>query len=294
MILISNLILSVEDGSTIASTEIYGADKKTYINIGSGNVFKLSWTTPTLTNDTVDRYSLVIKRHDTTLNVYYDILNKNVGLVNEFYVDASLLPAIPLQYMLSIYLVAYNKSGSIVTSNVVNPYISKGSGTYVKVEDRERYKQPIMKRAIALAKTVLAGTLADSEGRILEDIEDKTLFAADASTVNTEAILTDLEGKTLMDIEDKALLVIGTSTVSTGTTLTDSTNRVLKDIEGNTLFAEATRILESPDGWTVMQESYTKDANTDEWRVNDIKYEVLVDQDGAIIVDSANEPIYIL
>ena len=60
MILISNLILSVLEGSTIASTEIYGTDKKTYVNIGSGNVFNLLWTPPTLTNDTIDHYNLLI------------------------------------------------------------------------------------------------------------------------------------------------------------------------------------------------------------------------------------------
>lgn len=152
MILISNLILYIEDGSTVASTEIYGADKKTYINIGSGNVFKLHWETPTLANEIVDHYSLVIKRHDTTLNVYYDIYNKNIGLINNFYVDSSILPTLPEQYMLSIYVVAYYKSGNVITSNVVNPYVSKGSGTYIRVKE-ENYEQPIMKRALAFTRT---------------------------------------------------------------------------------------------------------------------------------------------
>ena len=256
MILISNLILSVEDGSTIASTEIYGADKKTYINIGSGNVFKLSWTTPTLTNDMVDRYSLIIKRHDTTLNVYYDIFNKNIGLVNEFYVDSSLLPTVPLQYMLSIYVVAYGKLGSVVTSNVVNPYISKGSGTYVKVTEG---LQPIMKRALAFAKIALMS----DEGETLTDAEGKVLFTEDAPILKTEFVLAD------------------------------SNSEVLLDHEGRTLLATATKVLESTNGWTVVQEGYTK-ATDGTWRTNDIKYEVLVDQSGAIITDSSNEPIYIL
>ena len=171
MILISNLILEVLEGSTITSTEIYGTDKKTYINIGSGNVFKLMWETPTLTNDAVDHYGLIIKRHDTAINAYYDIFDKNIGLVNEFYVDSPLLPTVPEQYMLSIYLVAYGKHGSVITSNVVNPYVSKGSGGYVKVE--EVYNQPIMKRALALTKGVPVfidienNTLVDAEGNVL-------------------------------------------------------------------------------------------------------------------------------
>ena len=160
MILISNLILSILDGSTIASTEIYGANKKTYINIGSGNVFKLTWkteleTNPVFTNDIVDHYNLVIKRFDPTLSVYYDIFDKNVGLINEFYVNSEMLPSIPLQYILSIYVVAYGKLGNVLTSNVTNSYVCKGSGAYVKVQP-EGYTQPIMKRALAFAKTAQA------------------------------------------------------------------------------------------------------------------------------------------
>lgn len=164
MILISNFVLTVSDGSTIASTEIYGSDKKTYVNTGSGNIFKLAWTAI----EEADQYRIVIKRHDTVLNVYYDILDKAVGLVNEFYVDSSLLPALPLQYMLSIYVVAYGKQENIITtSNIVNPYVSKGTGTYVKVTP-EGYKQPIMKRAIAFVKalvpTILPAFALDENG----------------------------------------------------------------------------------------------------------------------------------
>lgn len=166
MIFISNLTLLIEDGSTIASTEIYGTDKKTYINIGSGDVFKLHWETPTLTNDTdtVDHYSLVIRRYNATANTYHDILNKNIGLVNEFYVDSSILPTTIDQYTLSIYLVAHSKLGSVVTSNTISPYISKGSGTYVQVQPAG-YAVPIMKRAVAF---VNAPASADTFARIID------------------------------------------------------------------------------------------------------------------------------
>ena len=237
MILISNLILSIKDGSTISSTEIYGADKKTYFNIGSGNVFKLYWETPTLTNDAVDHYSLVIKRHDITLNVYYDIFDKNIGLVTEFCVDSVILPTVPEQYKLSIYLVAYGKLGSVITSNVLTPYVSKGSGIYVKVEDG--YAQPIMKRAIAFENIP---TPADSAA-------------------------------TLANTDGYAIPIL--------------------DNDGNQVSLEATRLLSSID-WSTMRESYTK-ASDGTWRTNDIKYEILVDfNNGEIITDKNNEPIYVL
>jgi hypothetical protein len=176
VVLISNLTLSIEDGSTIASTDIYTAGK-TYINIGSGNVFKLTWNA---LNDTVDHYNLVIKRHDTVLNVYYDIYDKNVGLVNKFYVDSSLLPIIPEQYKLSVYIVAHNKNGSVITSNVITPYICKGSGTYVKVKEKD-YNESIMKRALAFAKVDAS---SDTTARIIDqDGNEVSLLAGDGSQV---------------------------------------------------------------------------------------------------------------
>jgi GTP pyrophosphokinase len=42
-----------------------------------------------------------------------------------------MLPSAPEQYMLSIYVVAHGTYGSIATSNVISPYVSKGSGIVV-------------------------------------------------------------------------------------------------------------------------------------------------------------------
>ena len=237
MILISNLVLNISDGSTLASTDIYGADKKTYINIGSGNVFRLHWDTPTLANDdTVDYYKLVIKRQDTTLNVYYDIFDKNIGLVNEFYVDSALLPTVPLQYKATVYIIAYGKQGSIVSSNVVTPYISKGTGAYIKATPTG-YNQSIMKRAIAFVNAPTSSTLPAA-------------------------------------------------------TLLDSTGNELVSKDGNKLAADATRVLASST-WNIALTGYTKNSEG-EWLANDIKHEVLVDQAGDIITDSANKQIYVL
>jgi len=357
VILISNLTLSILEGSTIASTDIYGV--KTYVNIGSGNVFNLSWTTP---DELVDHYELVIKQHDTTLNEYFDIFNKNIGIVDSFFVNSDILPTVPRQYILSIYVVAYGKSGSVITSNVVNPHVSKGCGTYVKVT--EGYAQPIMKRALAFAKVVqtfqpsqiaqnvlkdsdgkvlkdsqgrvlyttgssptIESTLLDLKGRVLKDANDKVLLTT-GSSVKTETTLLDLENRLLKDVQDRALLATEHSSSSAETELKlldsnsrvlkdsldrtlysteassstanqvlllDSEGRELKDSDGKTLFAKtaATTVLESTTGWCLMQESYTKDTNGN-WHVNDIRYEVLVDQDGYIITDENNDPIYIL
>jgi hypothetical protein len=175
VILISTLILtSSDDRSAVPSTEIYGEDKKTYINTGSGNVFKLEWElAPAWPNDSIDHFTLIIKRYDPTLNTYYNILSENIGLVYSFFVKSSMLPSAPEQYMLSIYVVAHGVYGSVATSNVISPYVSKGSGTYINIED-ERYKQSIMKRSIAF---VNAPTPVEPEAELI-DITGRNLFAA--------------------------------------------------------------------------------------------------------------------
>ncbi len=237
MILISNIFLEVLEGSTIASTEIYGADKKTYVNIGSGNVFNLKWNIPTLTNDTIDHYNLVIKRYDPTLNVYYNIFDKNIGLVNKFYVDSDMLPAAPEQYMLHIYVVAHDKNNGVVTSNVVTLYVCKGSGTYIKTKVGST---EYMKRALGFVNapttSEVVATLLDSTGRELQ----------------------------------------------------------ILDSNGNPvpLEVEATRLLSS-NTWNIVQEGHVKDADGN-WPNNDIKYEVLLDENDEIITDSSNEPIFVL
>lgn len=199
---ISNLTLYIKDGSTTSSTEIYGTDKKTYFNIGSGNVFKLYWNTPTLTNDSVDYYKLTIKRHDITLNVYYDIFDKNIGLVNEFCVDSIMLPTVPEQYKLSIYLVAYGKLGNAITSNVITPYVSKGSGIYVKVEDG--YAQPIMKRAIAFES---GPTPVDATAVVVNEAgHEVTILDADGNSVRLDAtrLLSSSDWRTAQESYTKA------------------------------------------------------------------------------------------
>lgn len=172
MILISNLVLEVLNGSTIPSTESYGADKKTYVNIGSGNVFNLKWNTPMLTNNTVDHYELVIKRYDPTVNVYYSIFDKNIGLVNYFSVNSELLPSAPEQYLLHVYIVAYSKQGVVVTSNIVTPYICKGSGTYVKMP--AGYMQRALSFVNAPTTAKVAATLRDITGRELQILDDNS------------------------------------------------------------------------------------------------------------------------
>lgn len=250
MIIISNLILEVHDGNTIASTEVYGVDKKTYINIESGNVFYLTWELDSIPNDSVDHFNVVIKRYDPTLNVFYDILYKNVGYTHAFYVNADILPKAPLQYILSIYIVAYGKYGSVITSNIETPYVCKGSGTYVKVEYDD---YSIMKRALAFAKTLNLDTV----------------------TLTSEMILKDIQELTLYDIDEKVLTTSDITIKEFEASLSDQKGRAIQDATGNDLFAVASKLLYSVNGWDIIQDSYTKDDDGN-WQKNDIEFEMLI------------------
>lgn len=216
----SSIILEVLDGSTIASTEIYGVSRKAYINIGTGTVFSLNWNAPILTDDVIDYYNLIIKRYYPELNIYYDILNKNIGLVNEFSVDSALLPALPEQYMLAIYVVAHGKFGGVTTSNTVNPYVCKGSGTFVKVEE-PTFTQPIMKRAAAFTKapipaevTVSIATtdgtklpILDSEGNQAQVEANRLLESSDWQVISEGYVKTPDNTWQANDIAYEVLMI---------------------------------------------------------------------------------------
>jgi hypothetical protein len=253
VILISNIVLEVLDGSTVPSTDIYGADKKAYINIGSGNVFNLKWTTTLTGADTVNYYTLVIKRFDPTLNVYYDIFDKNIGLVNKFYVNSDILPIAPEQYLLHIYVVAYGKAGSVITSNVVSPYVCKGSGTYVKVQP-ENYSQSVMKRAVTFVNATQTAVAAATN----EQIEAVLLDS------NNTALITS-DDKTLAAIIPKDIVIIKNSS---------SEEVSILDKSGNPVQLLVTKLLASAN-WQLASESSVKGTDGT-WHTTNIKYEALV------------------
>lgn len=170
----SNFSITISDGGTVPSIDYL--TNKTYVNIGSGNVFKISWTTPTATNNAVDNYKLYILKYDTTSASYKSFYSTNIGNVNEFYAKADLFNSITQGFVkLQVYIEVISKYGSAYNciSNIASINVGKGCGTYVRVS--EGYKQPIMKRAIAFAKLnykILAaedGTpFTDTDGKLIQ------------------------------------------------------------------------------------------------------------------------------
>ena len=177
----SSVVLQVQDGNTVPSTDIL--DFRTYIDIGSGTVAKLFWDTPTSVGNKVAYYKLSIRRYDPDTGLYYPIFDNIVNNVNKFYITSSMLSNIDLsQYQLSIYLTACSIYGEPYdgVSNTIMLHVSKGCGLYVK--DTTAYPQPVMKRAIALTLVPEQGdiavykALADSSGNLLTDANDRQLY----------------------------------------------------------------------------------------------------------------------
>jgi hypothetical protein len=180
----TTFILSATDGNTVPSTAILGY--KTYVDIGSGTILKLFWDAPIAANNKVDYYKLYISATDN-VGKTTTLFNDSIGNVTEYYITSSLLSMLEqTKFKLNIRLTAYSKFGDLYNgdSNTLVLQVSKGCGTYVKVE--EGYAQPIMKRALAFTKLDYF-PLKVSDGLALLDANGEELYVKAARTQDTEA-----------------------------------------------------------------------------------------------------------
>lgn len=233
----SNLTIAISDGGTVPSLDYL--QNKTYVNIGSGNVLKLSWDTPTALNNAVDSYVVHVQRYDPVKASYQYLYKANIGNINEFYLKSAIFSNILQSFSklliyieaVSCYGAAYNGISSVEYVNV-----SKGCGNYTRVLDG--YSQPILKRTLAFTKL-------------------------------NYLRLTDRDGKLLL-ARDGVDLQVKSSPVQMNPTHDTATS-----------------------GWALMQEFYHKDANGN-WQISDIAHEVLTDANGEVVLDTNNNPVYVL
>ena len=232
----SNLSITISDGGTVPSLDYLST--KTYVNIGTGNVLRVSWNTPTAADNAVDSYKITVLNYDSSSGNYKTLYSANIGDVNEFYLRASLLNALPQSFVqLRIYVEAISKYGSAYSgvSAEQSVYVSRGCGTYVKVSTG--YPQPIMKRALAFTKLTgdtgissvqdpvtgwtlmqefhgpgsLDGIVFDSDDLTLVDANGRTLYIAGISWSKSDIsyeVLTDVDGEIITDINDGAVYVL--------------------------------------------------------------------------------------
>ena len=229
----TNLAITLSDGGTVPSVNL---SDKIYVDIGCGNILKISWNTPTAANNAVDNYKVYVQRYDSATSSYKYVYNANVGNVNEFYLTSSLLNSVAQSNIpLRISVEAISKYGASYngTSNVISTNVGRGTAIYTKVEDG--YKQPVLKRAVALAKLNYVALLdVDtnnlSVNRYLVSADDKSLFAKAASTQDTNngwALMKEFYAK---NSSNKWQLNDATYELTTdvnGETITDTSNSLM-------------------------------------------------------------------
>ena len=251
----SNFTITLSDGGTVPS--IGYLSNKTYVNIGSGNVLKVSWNTPTAANNTVDSYKIYILKYDFISASYKSLYTSNIGNVNEFYLKSSLFDSVPQSFVpLHVYVEAISKYGTAYNciSNIEAVDVSKGCGAYTRVKDG--YAQPIMKRTLAFTKldylaltTEDGTTVTGSDGNILytkvssvqDDTTGWTLLQEFYSKGPQKVALRDVDGTALMDSNEKALYALAAA-----------------------------------------------------WEQSDLQYEILLDANGEIVTDLNDDQVYVL
>lgn len=233
----SNLTMTISDGGTVPSVDYLS--NKTYVDIGSGNVLKLSWDTPTALNNAVDSYVVHVRRYDPVKASYQYLYKANIGNINEFYLKSTIFSNILQSFSkLLIYIEAVSRYGAAYNgiSNTKYINVSKGCGNYTRVLDG--YSQPILKRTLAFTKLNYL-QLTDSDGKLL--------LASDG-----------------VDLQVKSSPAQMNPTHDIATT-----------------------------GWALMQEFYNRAADGS-WQMSDIAYEVLTDANGEVVLDTNNNPVYVL
>lgn len=222
-------VIVISEGNTVPSIDI--SSIKTYVNIGSGNILKLSWNTPAASNNAVDSYKISVLRYDTNSVSYIPLYKANIGDVNEFYIKPDLFESVAQSSIpLRIYVEAISKYGAAYNgvSNVINIDVVKGCGIYTKVDDT--YSQPVLKRALAFARLGYPALIAE-DGLALVDDSGKALFGKVSSAQDDSAGWALLQEANTKDSTDSWQL----SDIRYEA-LTDTAGEVVTDITGDTVY----------------------------------------------------------
>jgi hypothetical protein len=225
----SDFIITISDGGTVPSLDYLS--KKTYVDIGSGNVLKVSWGTPVATNNAVDSYKITLLYYNNATAAYKTLYSANIGNVNEFYLRSNLLSTISQSFsLLRIYVDVISKHGSTYngTSNTVAVNVSRGSGSYLPVMSKNN--EQILKRTVALTKLDYTA-VTDSSGELVADSNGKTIYTKRSSVQD------ETSGWTLMQ-EFYKKDADGTFRASdiAYEVLTDQTGEIVTDSSGASIY----------------------------------------------------------
>jgi hypothetical protein len=222
---------TVSDGTTVPSICMSG--DRTYVDIGSGNILKLSWGTPAAVGNLVDSYTIHILIYDNNSSSYKPLYTENIGNINEFYLKSDIFKRIQQAFIqVAVYLEIHSRFGSSYSSVSDTKFISicRGAGTYMKVSTN--YPQPIMKRTLAFSK-VAQKLLQDDSGRAITDSAGRAFYLQEAAVQDTSTgwtlmqefyaknpdgiwqksdieyeILTDINGAIITDVNNSAVYLL--------------------------------------------------------------------------------------
>lgn len=166
--------ITISDGNTVPSISLSGA--KVYPNIGSGTICKVSWSTVHNT----EAYVIVIYSYND-LQTLVDARMINVGICTEFYITSEMCPLTTTRMNISVS--SLQTVGSPKHLGETDILISKAAGMYVK--NTVYTQQPIMKRAIALARV---SDMSEGSGLLISS-DGFELIAADTRPLAEDVLI---------------------------------------------------------------------------------------------------------
>jgi hypothetical protein len=221
----SNLSITISDGGTVPSVDYLPT--KIYVDIGSGNILKVTWNTPTASGNAVDSYIIYVLAYDSAAGSYKSVYTANIGKVNEYYLPASLFAASGQSFTpICIYAEAVSAYGKDYNgiSNMAMVNVSKGCGTYTKVDTG--YAQPVLKRTLTFANLDYVA-LKDTSGNEITDANGEPIYTKLASVQDDTTgwtLMQEFYAKDENNNWQKSNIAYEVLTDSNGEVVTDSSN----------------------------------------------------------------------
>lgn len=208
---LSTPVLTITNAGTVPTTSILGSE--TFLNIGTGDVLKFSWSPVSGTNNEISYYYLYL--YPASDDPYY--ANNTGGyfsysfysLANECYVPASALASGgPGWHKFTYYLYPNSKYGSYYNSQSVTgtcTFINGCSGAYIKLDSTNSdYPQPVMKRAVAFVKDQASGEWKLCQGAFYKDPASNEWKTGDISY----EVLMDQNGEIITDSDNSPIYTL--------------------------------------------------------------------------------------
>lgn len=205
---LSTPVLTIANAGTVPSTNIL--NQETFLNIGTGDVLKATWSSASGTNNEVLSYGfwLYPNEEDPCYDIGFEWGSHSI-FTNEYIGTASTLNyAGPGWHKFDYFLVAYSKYDHYYDSPPITgtiTFINDCSGVYIKLDStNSNYPQPIMKRAVAFVKEPVSGEWKVCQGAFYKDQASSTWKASDISY----EVLVDQNNEVITDTSNEPIYTL--------------------------------------------------------------------------------------